>query len=176
MTSPSVNSFLVIDVDDLDLVNQLMALKHRLSDDGLEEFLEDLVDPYLKDRASARFANEGDDAVGRWLPLSATTEQIRLALGYGGAHPINQRTRDLMTYILTSGPETSMTADGMELKFPADGADALIQEKIRTAQTGKPIPMTPPRPVVALAERDATDITTLLSDYILDGLMGGVVP
>lgn len=175
MTSPSVNSFMVLDLDSRDLVNHLFALQHRLSDGGLEEFLEDVADPYLKDRASARFAAEGDDAVGRWLPLDATTVQIRLALGYGGAHPINQRTRDLMTYILTSGPETGKTQDGMELTFPAGGADPLTSEKIRTAQAGKAIPSTPPRPVVALSEKDGRDLTMLLSDYITDGLMGGII-
>lgn len=175
MTSPSVNSFMVLDLDDRDLVNQLLALRHRLSDPGIEEFLEDIADPYLKDRAAARFSAEGDDAVGRWLPLDATTQQIRLALGYGAAHPINVRTRDLMTYILSSGPETSKVADGMQLTFPASGADPLTQEKIRTAQAGKAIPLTPPRPVVALSEKDGSDLTMLLSDYITEGLMGGII-
>lgn len=175
MTSPSVSSFFVLDVDDKHLAATMVALNHRLSESGLEEFLEDIADPYLKDRASARFAAEGDDAVGRWLPLDATTVQIRLALGYGGAHPINQRTRDLMTYILTSGPETGRVAEGMELTFPAKGGDALIQEKIRTAQSGKAIPSTPPRPVVALSEKDGRDLTMLLSDYITDGLIGGII-
>ena len=175
MTSPVVNSFMVIDVDDRDLVNQLLALYHRLSDQGLEEYLEDIAHPYLQDRAAARFAAEGDDAVGKWLPLDATTVQIRLALGYGGAHPINVRTRDLLTYMITAGAETGKIADGMELTFPASGGDPLIQEKIRTAQTGKAIPSTPPRPVVALSEKDGTDLTMLLSDYITDGLIGGII-
>lgn len=175
MTSPSVNSFMVLDIDDKDLVNQILALRHRLSDAGLEEFLEDVAHPYLQDRAAARFAAEGDDAVGQWLPLDATTVQIRLALGYGGAHPINVRTRDMLTYMLTSAAETSRVAEGMELTFPHSGGDPMIQEKIRTAQMGKAIPSTPPRPVVALSEKDGADLTMLLSDYITEGLMGGII-
>lgn len=175
MTSPSFNSFMVLDIDDKLLANQILQLQHRLSSDGLEEFLEDVAHPYLQDRASARFAAEGDDAVGQWLPLDATTVQIRLALGYGGAHPINVRTRDLLTYIITAAPQTGRVAEGMELTFPSSGGDPLIQEKIRTAQMGKSVPSTPPRPVVALSEKDSSDLTMLLSDYITEGLVGGVI-
>lgn len=171
----TVNAFMVIDVDDRQLAAQIARLQHRVSNPGLEEFLEDIADPYLKDRVTARFASEGDDAVNQWLPLDPNTVQIRQALGYGGAHPINVRTRDMITYLMTSGPETGSVPDGMELTFPARGAPTPIQEKIETAQMGKPFPNTPPRPVVALAQSDNDNITTLLSDYIMEGLMGGII-
>ncbi len=171
----TVNSFMIIDLDDRRIAAQIAQLRHRLSNDGLEEFLEDLADPYLKDRVSSRFASEGDDAVNQWLPLDPTTVRIRQALGYGGAHPINVRTRDMINYLMHSGPETGSVPDGMELTFPARGAPTPIQEKIETAQMGKPFPNTPPRPVVALSQTDSDDLTSLLSDYITEGLMGGII-
>lgn len=171
----TVNSFMIINLDDRRLAAQVAQLRHRLSNDGLEEFLEDIADPYLKDRVSSRFASEGDDAVNQWLPLDPTTVRIRQALGYGGAHPINVRTRDMISYLMNSGPETGIYPDGMELTFPARGAPTPVQEKIETAQMGKPFPNTPPRPVVALSNTDSDDLTMLLSDYIMESLMGGII-
>ncbi len=171
----ATNMWLEFDLDDRSVVAQFLMLSKRLSDNGLQEFLEDHADPYLKDRVAARFAAEGDDAVGMWLPLDPHTVIIRQGLGYGGAHPINVRTHDMVNYLLHSGPETGTVSGGMELTFPARGAPTPVQEKIKTAQAGKPLPMTPPRPVVALSNTDEREIGILLSDYLMDGLVGGII-
>ena len=171
----TTNAWIQFDVDDRRLAAQVVALRDRLSNTGLEDFLEDYADPYLKQRVQSRFAAEGDDAVGMWVPLNPATVLIRQGLGYGGAHPINVRTHDLVNYLLHSGPDVSGIPDGAELTFPARGAPTPIQEKIETAQQGKPLPMTPPRPVVALSQTDEREIGILLADYLLQGLVGGII-
>lgn len=169
------NSWIEFDLDDRQVIAQFLQLRDRLSDRGLANFLEDHVDPYLKQRTQNRFAAEGDDAVGMWVPLSPGTVIIRQSLGYGGAHPINIRTHDMVNYILHSTPDVSSIVDGMEINFPARGAPTPIQEKIETAQQGKPLPLTPPRPVVALSSTDDREIGVLLSDYLTQGLIGGII-
>lgn len=160
-----------LDADSRALSAQLAGLQHKLSDTGLEFFLEDMAHPFLVGRARARFGAEGDDAVGMWVPLDPTTEMIRRSLGYGGPHPINIRTRQMLNYIVNGYADVSAGGGGSELTFPARGAPTPIQEKIETAQIGKPWPMTPPRPVVALSGVDERVITSLLGDYITAGTM-----
>ncbi len=171
----TTNSWIQFDLDDRDVIQQFMALRDRMSDQGLQSFLEDHADPYLKQRVQNRFSAEGDDAVGMWVPLSPGTVMIRQSLGYGGAHPINVRTHDMVNYLLNSGPDVNSVVDGMELTFPARGAPSPIQDKIETAQQGKPLPLTPPRPVVALSGTDDREIGILLSDYLMQGLVGGII-
>jgi hypothetical protein len=148
-----------------------LTLFERLSDSNLADYLEDQVDPYLKGRVADRFAAEGDDAVGMWLPLSPATEQIRQSRGYGGAHPINVRTREMLNYILTGQADVSGTGDGQMISFPSNGGPSPVMDKIKTAQQGKPDPNTPPRPVVALSDTDERDIMISLEEYLMEGLI-----
>lgn len=171
----ATNMWIQFDLDDRLLASQLVKLRDRLSNPGLQEFLEQHADPYLKQRVQNRFSAEGDDAVGMWVPLDPATVVIRQGLGYGGAHPINVRTHDMVNYLLHSGPDVGSVSDGMELTFPAKGAPSPIQDKIKTAQQGKPLPLTPPRPVVAISGTDDREIGILLADYLMDGLIGGII-
>lgn len=167
---------IIFDVDDVGVAQQLRTLSGRLGAEGLRRFMDDKVDPFLKDRAGMRFLAEGDDAVGRWLPLASSTQAMRAALGYGAAHPINVRTRDMITYMLQSQSDSRTSALGAELVYPREQMSPDIYDKIKTAQEGKAKPRTPPRPVVALSKVDQTRITTDLAEYMMQGLMGGVLP
>jgi hypothetical protein len=161
----------IFDVEKAGFPQDLQTMMQRVSDEGLRFFLADEVDPYLQDRIDQRFINEGDDAVGKWLPLSTATEAIRQASGFGGAHPINERYGDMHNFLTGEHGEATAFAGGAELVFPGPGVDPLNATKIETAQIGKAFPPTPPRPVVALSPVDEEDVLNDLTDYILRDTM-----
>lgn len=138
----------------------------RLSESGLSDFLRDEVDPYLRDRVDARFAGEGDDAVGQWLPLATATENIRAAYGYAPDHPINERTGEMHEFLVNNPGQVTGLGQGAALEFPGS-IDGEIATKIMTAQLGRDFPPTQPRPVVALSNIDEEDVLNDLADYIL---------
>lgn len=153
------------------IAQDLMTMQDRTSDEGLRRFLEDGVDPFLQDRMDHRFLSEGDDAVGQWLPLAPSTEAVRLAAGFGGAHPINRRTDEMYNFLTGQGGDTSASSGGATLVYPGKSVDALNAEKIATAQQGKGYPSTPARPVLGLSHTDENQIIEDLTDYILRGTM-----
>jgi hypothetical protein len=99
MTSPGRNIEIIVDASEV--TRTLDILDRRLQVEVGDWMRGDLHD-YLVQRASDRFANEGDDASGPWAPLSNATEAIRASRGFPPAHPINVRTHDLQRFILGS--------------------------------------------------------------------------
>lgn len=164
----------VFDVDILGLEKDLILLDAKLSPAGVSAFLSDIADPFLKERTENRFANEGDDVSGVWQPLKPSTQRIRASRGYGAAHPINIRTRQMIDYMLHSRPDVTVAGDDALLVYPAQNMPSEVAEKIRTAQEGKAYPQTPPRPVIGLSEYDAVLITRDLASWISQGLIGGL--
>lgn len=163
---------LFVDVENAGVLASLQMLERRVSPLGLNEFLRLHADPYLQLRVRARFANEGDDAVGQWLPLSQTTEHIRASMGYGPAHPINVRSRQMLNEFMTSRADVVMSGMGAILTFPGGGMSSSVANKISVAQGGKANPATPARPVLALSATDSITITADLAKYMTTGLMG----
>lgn len=163
-----------IDIDSKDVLADLTFLGEKLSPLGLRNFLELYVDPFLQHRVRERFQNEGDDAVGPWLPLSPATEAIRSAKGFGAAHPINVRTTEMLNFFMTSRADIVVGGGDAILTFPPKGGSSSVQNKIATAQGGKPFPSTPARPVVALSLTDQAQVMLDLQAYMLHGLLGSV--
>lgn len=159
-----------IRVEDAALELVLARLETGLSGAGIATFLGATVDPYLRDRARARFQAEGDDAVGRWLPLASATQEIRQSQGYGPAHPINHRTGELERYITDSPNALTITPVGASLDLPGKPATGELQRKVRVAQQGDPggsgQGATPPRPVMGVSEKDIIFVQSALSIYL----------
>lgn len=149
-------TLVTLDVHPEDVENVLMRLNMALSPVGMMGFLSTTVAPFIRRRASARFAGEGDDVVGKWLPLAESTVDIRsrMNLPIGGEHPINQRTGDLYDYITESPADVQPLPMGAQLTYPGVAATGWLEEKVKTAQTGKTHPATPPRPVLGLGVQD----------------------
>lgn len=145
----------------------LLALGLKLEPQNLAMFMRTTVDPFLTKRIEQRFRNEGDDAVGKWSPLSRTTEDIRASMGYGRAHPINHRTGELERYVRGTKGTTGVFGDGAVLVRggPTSGSAG---EKFKTAQKGKAKPKTPPRPVLALGATDLAFTLAALFNYVED--------
>lgn len=150
--------------------HDLQMLMQRLST-GLELWMKNNLVYYLQYRVRGRFASEGDDASGKWLALNPATENIRSSEGYGAAHPINVRTGQLRDYLLTDRGDVGGFGGGYQLTYPGQGGSALDQEKLRTAQRGKPQPNTPERPVLALGVEDYNRIHEDLADFIAQDLI-----
>lgn len=145
------------------------AVHHNLSPVGLAVFLKTVVDPYLRRRAKQRFASEGDDATGRWLPLTPATVQIRQSMGFPGPHPINHRTGQLERFITDRPGRIGQAAAFSTLTLPGDSPTGELLEKFETAQVGKREGgrgnVTPPRPVLRMNEADMLTVVTELAFY-----------
>jgi hypothetical protein len=129
---------------------------------GMAGFLGGQVTPYLKTRAKNRFANEGDEVSGPWMPLSPATVQIRSHLGFPGDHPINHRTGALERWVTDSAPNLLLSPVLSTLTYPGNPPSGKLLQKVTTAQTGNRAKGAPtsPRPVLGL---DATDYVAILA-------------
>lgn len=129
------------------------------------------VDPYLRQRASSRFASEGDDASGKWAGLQASTLSFRAAGGFPPT-PINRRTGELEAYITGSPSRTEMTMMGANLTFPGSPPSGWLATKVATAQEGKSDPATVARPVLAVSATDVSWTLTSMAQWIGQYIMG----
>jgi hypothetical protein len=143
----------------------LEHLETKISPLGLTAWMEADVDPWLRQRARDRFTNEGDDVSGPWTPLSPYTQMIRSQMGYGPDHPINVRTGELENYITSAG-NVFETGVGVILETPGGTVQPDMAVKITTAQQGSSFPVTPPRPVLGVNERDLEAIMVTLANWI----------
>jgi hypothetical protein len=157
-----------IQADSADIV--LDRLEEIFTPDTLATFLGAEVGPYLKKRAEARFAQEGDSASGKWVPLKDATVQIRLSQNIGGEHPINRRTGELENWVVGSGWNAYPTGLGATLQYPGKAPTGELLEKVTTAQKGKTYPSTVPRPVLAVDDTDALQVTAILGAFISDAV------
>lgn len=146
----------------------LNVVDTALSPVGLASFLGLAVAPWIKQRAAERFANEGDDASGKWAPLEPVTVEIREKSGFQGPGPINRRTGELEDYI-TQGAVGISTGPGMgALEYPKGlPPTKSLKEKMETAQRGKTRrPQTVPRPVLAMNETDLSHVLVLMAMHV----------
>lgn len=154
--------------------NQLEQMQRLLGGPALAEFMSKEIFPYLRERALARFAGNGDEVTGRWPALKPVTQTIREYYGYGGSGPINQRTGKLMEYVEQATPRMVIGADSVILQYPGDlPTSRALDAKYRTAQRGRGFtgsvsskPRTPPRPVIAFSATDYIVIQERLETFI----------
>lgn len=158
--------------DHSDVDAELERLQDRLSPDSIGRFHRDETHPYLRGRIARRFATEGDEASGKWQELTMATRAIRASLGYGAAHPINVRTGQLRSYVLSSH---AVVEGGNTLAIPGRGGSAEVRRKLVAAQVGSqsrssrrtgPNRRAPARPVLALSGADAEYIGHLFDRYL----------
>lgn len=158
-------------VEDADVVAILQALEVALSPVGLMPWMEGPLAAYMEERVASRFATEGDDVTGKWVPLSAATQAIRTSQGYGGAHPINVRTGEMEEFVRTHAVHSEGDA-GVVFHMPQDMPQGELAAKMDMAQNGgtteqgKPVPA---RPVLGMNLADLDVVTRLLSEHVNHG-------
>lgn len=150
--------------------NALRGMEEAFDDRNMAfVFLGGMVDPYLRERIERRFAGEGDDVVGQWAPLAQSTIQMRQDQGFGGAHPINERTGVMKRHLLDAPPDTVPHSLGATMWSPGRAVSASTGRKIRTAQSGGTTPegrFVPPRPVLGVGVQDLETVLVLLGQYM----------
>lgn len=140
-----------------------MALK--VSPVGMAGYLQAFVDPWIRERAEARFSDEGDDVVGKWAPLQEVTANFRAQAGYGAYHPINERTGELRDYITNSPNNVNIHPAGATLQMPGQPPTGELEAKVKRAQKGSQSPNTPARPVMGMNEGDLAFVLTSMSAW-----------
>lgn len=147
------------------------SLLVRASPVGLAAFLNTVVAPWVRNRIEQRFDNEGDDVSGSWDPLAAATQSIRASYGFPPDHPINVRTGSLRSFLVGTNSDVKPNGFGADLQHPPPSSDAIMNKKIKTAQSGDPNPRTPARPVMGLNENDLLFITSSLSAWLTQDMI-----
>lgn len=140
-----------------EMLDQLFAF---LSPAGAAAFLHLEAGPILRKRAGDRFASEGDDVSGKWMPLQESTVRMREAMNFPGEHPINRRTGELENWVVQGGWDAYPTAIGASLRYPDKRPSGELRNKVVTAQEGRTHPYTEPRPVLGVNETDLLLLTT----------------
>jgi hypothetical protein len=159
--------FADVQVDAADFNMKMAILQVRLSASGLQDFMENTMVPFLQMRADRRFAIEGDEVSGRWLPLKRATTLMRLRQGYPPQHPINVRSGQMKTWI-TSADGNVRAQHGMaDLTWPGNPPGGTMLKKIQTAQMGQAYPSTAPRPVIGVGDDDNIFALAQLTQYLL---------
>lgn len=161
-----------VSVDTFQVDMLMKSVMQTVSPAGLAPFGETVAD-YLEERAVNRFAFEGDDASGNWPQLTGATERIRASMGYGPDGPINVRTSEMFEAVVYSAGVYPHSQGVTVVKPEPSLLRGPLREKLITAQQGRmdnpmiPGATTPPRPVLALAERDMVEIMAKLQLYIM---------
>lgn len=150
------------------VMNAFEILLGKLSHSGMTAWLHSSIYPYIKQRSQSRFINEGDDTVGRWLPLTEATISFRHSGGFGSG-PINKRTGELEAFIIGSDANIYPTPLGTQMDYPGEEPIGVLATKVQTAQSGKDSPSTPSRPVLALGLQDLNWTLQSLALYIQAG-------
>lgn len=162
---PSSNGSISIQIygDTKGVDAMLTHLAAKLDPAFMGAWLQTEVGPYLSQRAKARFGGEGDDVVGQWAPLSPATQNIRASQGFSAAHPINNRTGELENYITNTPAAVSINPAGATLTYPGTPPSGELADKVSTAQSGRAVPNTVPRPVLGVNTTDLQAVLTMMA-------------
>jgi hypothetical protein len=153
------------------LDQSLDRLIFLLEAEGMAAWMGTTVGPWLRKRASDRFASEGDDVSGPWAPLSPATQMIRAEgpWAVSGDHPINRRTGELENWVAQGTWFAYPDTLGASLTYPAGEPVGELREKMEVAQRGRPQslgpdkPRTVARPVLGVNEADLAFVMTALA-------------
>lgn len=134
----------------------LDLIEDAVSPRELIDFLSGPVDEYIQGKVLGVFADLGGGVPGgSWAPLQESTTRIRHALGYYDDYAINERSGDLMNWLIKSRTY-GLDALGASMAVPGNDGNDVLRKKLRTAQLGYtqsgddmiPGAHTPPRPVL----------------------------
>jgi hypothetical protein len=172
-----------IDIDASSVFAVTGAIELAVSPVGLMMYLQNYANPYFADQIADRFGYGGDSASGPWLPLSDATVKIRHGLGFTDDFAINERTQELLTFVLYER-DFDYIADGASMDVPGRPYDTLLEKKLYTAQRGwtqgpdEMIPgaFTPARPVLAVDANDMAALLWALELHIINFVAGFFAP
>lgn len=161
-------------LDDKKMYAALWATMQAVSPKGSAMFLDQVYLRWLKERAAARFQNQGDDTVGNWAPLKPATLEYRREAGFSPT-PINVRTGAMRAWMTESDPKFFFKGTGVTMRYPGNVPRGELRSKVKTAQSGRgrgnhPGPKTPPRPILGIGAPDLVAAVRLYGNWI-EGFM-----
>lgn len=163
-----------VEVDVTSVEAAIDGIMRSIEPIGLNEFLQELVKPFMQNQMINRFSSNGGGEIGgAWAPLEESTIAIRNALGYYEDDAVNERSGQLLDHMLTS--TISETGEGSQMVIPEESSNTELNRKLRTAQSGYvqgpsdmiPGAYTPPRPVLDLGLVDVEQILAMLQVHIV---------
>lgn len=165
----------VFEVDDEGVRQAFIQLDKAISPRSLITFMRTKVTPYFRSQFDASFTLEG--RTREWSSLSELwTVSEREEKGFGGAHPIQQRTGDLRSLVTGFHGETWVAAGEVYYQIP-DNSE--LFEKYIGLQMGinpNPLPghdPIPARPMVEMVSSDVEMLLSMLSRHI--NFVGGLL-
>ena len=168
-------------VDATSVLEILDAVEESVSPPALMYFLQGPVSDYFKDVTVDHFASLGGGGVpgGAWAPLAESTLRIRHALGYYDDFAINERTGELLDFVMNSRDyQAEVTGASMTI---GKTSDPVLLKKMTVAQKGYNHPSTdlipgahtPPRPVLTLTGEDTAAVHVMLQVHIANWIAFG---
>lgn len=163
----------------LEVESLLSRTLRAVSGPSLAAWLAGPVDGYFKDEIIDRFAFEGDDKSGDWAPLTETTNRIRETLGFPADDPINERTGELLDFVVNSR-EYMGGSEWAGMNIPGDPDNFALEQKLLHAQQGAadnpmfPGSTTPPRPVLAVDPTDMEILLKMLQMHVITAVAAGL--
>jgi hypothetical protein len=159
------------DAEYSDMDNTFLRAAGFFDTAGMGWFMENMLGPYLKKIHENRFRNNGDSASGKWAPLSQYSINRRRAGVQSGEYKvglrnnqINRRTYELYDWVVTDSWKVAPSGSGAALVYPGSlPGDALLTEKLFTAQHGKAKPLTVARPVLGIGPRQGARMVTMMA-------------
>lgn len=170
-----------VDVDALSVLEVIDSVEEAVSPMALMYFLAGPVSAYFEDQIVDTFASLGGGGApgGSWAPLEESTLKIRHALGYWDDYAINERSGELLDFLIHSR-EYNHEAMGASMEIGKTG-DPVILKKMTVAQKGYtqgstdmlPGAYTPPRPVLGLTGEDTAALHVMLQVHIANWVANG---
>lgn len=147
---------------------QIKGLQEKLDPKAMGAFFLAFAGPLFRQRASERFALEGDDASGTWKPLAQATVSRRMAAGQTPIK-INDRTGAMRAWVEGAPGVVKTAAGGVAMfEWPGTPTNRTIGKKLKTAQMGQTAPYTPARPVIVADNADLLSIAVAAEEWIMD--------
>lgn len=112
----------------------------------------------IREQFARNFDQEGGRT--RWPQLAPSTVAERVRLGYGGAHPILQRTGALRRHVLGAPPRVSRSGSGAELRIRPDDSVGGVPKYLALAMGTHRMPG---RPMVVIDASGAVKVTSAIS-------------
>lgn len=158
-----------LDVEILD--QDIVRIIHKLSDESLARWMKDDALDIIEGRTERRFEAEGDDASGKWAPLTHDTQRIRSSQGYMPDHPILERSGELREAVLTSKGNLTVDPSGVMLEWPGgiNTPDNSKHIAYAIAQKGSLPNKTVSRPIAAADDTDMILLMESLADELFEG-------
>lgn len=171
-----------VSVDATSVLELIDSIEEAVSPVALMYWLEGAVSKYFEEQTVDHFASLGGGGVpgGAWVPLQESTLKIRHALGYWDDYAINDRSGELLHFLMNSR-DYSPEATGASMTIPGKGGNASVMKKLMVAQKGYtqrsgdmlPGAYTPPRPVLSLTGADTAALHVMLQVHIANWIANG---